>query len=105
MCGRFTRSASATDLVQQFNLAGLPAWRPRYDIAPTQEVLTVLQPPDTAERQACLLLWGLIPPWAEGPAVGSRMIKARAETTATKPAFRQAFKERRCLILADGFCE
>ncbi len=74
MCGRFILSASATALVQQFNLTGLAAWRPRYNIAPTQEVLTALQPPETAERQARLLRWGLIPPWAEGPAVGKRMI-------------------------------
>ncbi len=105
MCGRFTLSTSAADLVQQFNLVGLPAWRPRYNIAPTQEVLAVLQPPDPAERQARLLRWGLIPPWAEGPAVGSRMINARAETVATKPAFRRAFKDRRCLVLTDGFYE
>jgi putative SOS response-associated peptidase YedK len=105
MCGRFTLSASATDLVQQFELAGLPAWSPRYNIAPTQEVLTVLKVPEAPDRQARLLRWGLIPPWAEGPAAASRMINARAETVATKPAFRRAFKERRCLLLADGFYE
>ena len=105
MCGRFTLSASATDLVQQFELAGLPACSPRYNIAPTQEVLTVLKLPDAPDRQARLLRWGLIPQWAEGPAVGSRMINARAETVATKPAFRRAFRERRCLVLADGFYE
>ncbi len=105
MCGRFSLSASASDLIQQFNLAGLPAWRPRYNIAPMQEVLTVLKMSDAPERQAHLLHWGLIPPWSEGPAVGSLMINARAETVATKPAFRRAFKERRCLVLADGFYE
>ncbi len=105
MCGRFTLSASAADLIQQFNLTGLADWSPRYNIAPAQEVLTVLQLPGTAERRTCLLRWGLIPPWAEGPAVGSRMINARAETVATKPAFRRAVKERRCLVLADGFYE
>ncbi len=105
MCGRFTLSASATDLIQQFDLASLPSWMPRYNIAPTQEVLTVLRLRDTPERQSRLLRWGLIPMWAEGPAVGSRMINARAETVATKPAFRRAFRERRCLILADGFYE
>ncbi len=105
MCGRFPLSPFAADLVQQFNLTGLLAWRPRYNIAPTQEVLTVLQPPETTEQRARFLRWGLVPPWAEGPAVGSRMINARAETVATKPAFRRAFQERRCLILADGFYE
>ncbi len=105
MCGRFTLSASATDLVQQFEPAGLPACTPRYNIVPTQEVLAVVKMPDAAKRQVHLLRWGLIPPWAEGPAVGSRMINARAETVATKPAFRRPFRERRCLILADGFYE
>ncbi len=105
MCGRFTLSASATDLIQQFDLGDLTAWSPRYNIAPTQEVLTVVKMPETSERQARLLRWGLIPMWAEEPSVGSRMINARAETVATKPAFRRAFRERRCLILADGFYE
>ena len=105
MCGRFTLSASATDLMRQFDLSDLPTWRPRYNIAPTQDILTVVQMPDAPERQALLLRWGLVPPWAEGPAVGSRIINARAETVATKPAFRRAFKERRCLLLADGFYE
>ncbi len=105
MCGRFTLSASATTLAAQFNLPDLPAWSPRYNIAPTQEVLAVLKPTDSAKRQSRLLRWGLIPMWAEGPSVASRMINARAETVATKPAFRRAFRERRCLILADGFYE
>ncbi len=105
MCGRFSLGASATILAQQFNLADLSAWSPRYNIAPTQEVLAVVRRHDASERQARLLRWGLIPMWAEGPAVGSRMINARAETVATKPAFRRAFRERRCLVLADGFYE
>jgi putative SOS response-associated peptidase YedK len=105
MCGRFTLGASATILAAQFDLADLPAWSPRYNIAPTQEVLAVVKMSDALERQARLLRWGLIPQWAEGPAVGSRMINARAETVATKPAFRRPFRERRCLILADGFYE
>lgn len=105
MCGRFTLSASATTLVQQFDLADLPTWSPRYNIAPTQEVLAIVKMPDAPDRRAGLLRWGLIPPWAEGPAVGSRMINARIERVATKPAFRRSFRERRCLILADGFYE
>ena len=105
MCGRFSLGVSTTTLAQQFNLADLPSWVPRYKITPTQEVLTILKMPDAPERQARLLRWGLVPPWAEGPAVGSRMINARAETVATKPAYRRAFKERRCLVLADGFYE
>jgi putative SOS response-associated peptidase YedK len=105
MCGRFSLGASATTLVRQFDLADLPSWTPRYNITPTQEVLAVLKPTDRVKRQARLLRWGLIPLWAEGPSVGSRMINARAETVATKPAFRRAFRERCCLIFADGFYE
>ncbi len=74
------------------SLAGYPATRPP-------------QKPDSAKRQSLLLRWGFIPVWAEASAVGSRMINARAETVATKPAFRRAFKERRCLLLADGLYE
>lgn len=89
MCGRFTLSASATTLVAQFDLADLPAWSPRYNIAPTQEVLAVTKMPDAPKRQLRLLRWGLIPPWAAGPAVGSRMINARAETVAGKPVLQR----------------
>ena len=104
MCGRFTLGATAT-LAAQFDLATVPTWTPRYNIAPTQEVLVVLQPSPQASREARLHRWGLIPPWAKDPSIGNRMINARAETVATKPAFRHAFKERRCLVLADGFYE
>lgn len=105
MCGRFTLDASATTLAAKFGLADVPAWSPRYNIAPTQEVLVVHQTTPHARWEASLFRWGLIPPWAEGPAVGSRMINARAETVATKPAFRKAFRDHRCLVLADGFYE
>ncbi len=105
MCGRFSLGASATTLAAQFGLFEAPTWAPRYNIAPSQEVLTILRTPDRPESHVALRRWGLIPMWAEGPAVGSRMINARAETVASKPAFRRAFKERRCLVLADGFYE
>ncbi len=105
MCGRFSLGASATTLAAQFGLFEAPAWAPRYNIAPSQEVLTILRTPDHPEPHVALRRWGLIPLWAEGPAVGSRMINARAETVASKTAFRRAFKERRCLVLADGFYE
>ncbi len=77
---------------------------PRYNIAPTQSVPVVRLDQDAA-REFCLLRWGLIPFWARDPSIGSRMINARAETAASKPAFRQACRKRRCLILADGFYE
>jgi putative SOS response-associated peptidase YedK len=105
MCGRFTLGATAATLAAQFDLANVPTWTPRYNIAPTQEVLIVLQRSPQANREACLHRWGLIPPWAKDPSIGNRMINARAETVATKPAFRRAFKERRCLLLADGLYE
>ena len=82
-----------------------PAWAPGYSIAPTQPVAALLVPPDQGQRQFRLLQWGLIPSWAKGPEVGADMINARAETAATKPAFRMAFRRRRCLVLADGFYE
>ena len=105
MCGRFTLGATAATLAAQFDLATVPTWTPRYNIAPTQEVLVVRQPSPQANREARLHRWGLIPPWAKDPSIGNRMINARAETVATKPAFRRAFKERRCLLLADGLYE
>ena len=105
MCGRFTLGATAATLAAQFDLANVPTWTPRYNIAPTQEVLVVLQPSPQANREARLHRWGLIPTWAKDPSIGNRMINARAETVATKPAFRRAFKERRCLLLADGLYE
>jgi putative SOS response-associated peptidase YedK len=105
MCGRFTLGATAATLAAQFDLANVPIWTPRYNIAPTQEVLVVLQHSPQANREARLHRWGLIPPWAKDSSIGNRMINARAETVATKPAFRRAFKERRCLLLADGLYE
>jgi len=78
------------------------AFIPRYNIAPTQSVIVVN---DTGQRQLVQMRWGLIPSWAKDPAIGNRMINARAETLTVKPAFRVALRKRRCLILADGFYE
>jgi len=103
MCGRFSLGASAKALADLFGLPEAPAWTPRYNIAPTQEVVVVVQDPTTASRQARRYRWGLIPSWAKDPAIGNQLINAQAETAATKPAFRVAFRKRRCLILADGF--
>ena len=76
---------------------------PRFNIAPTQDAPVIAQ--DRESRRVGLLRWGLIPSWAKDPAMGSRMINARAETVAEKPAFRGAFRRRRCLVPADGFFE
>jgi putative SOS response-associated peptidase YedK len=82
-------------------LANIP---PRYNVAPTQDAPVVRLRAD-GERAIAMLRWGLVPAWSEGPDSGYRMINARAETVATKPAFRGAFRRRRCLVPADGFYE
>lgn len=103
MCGRFTIFADPDRLAERFQ-AALPAdgLQPRYNAAPTQHLPVILNDGPPAIQ---LLQWGLIPFWAKDPAIGSRMINARSETLAEKPAFRAAFKKRRCLVLADGFYE
>jgi len=105
MCGRFTLTDPDQRLVEQFDLPGIPDLKPRYNIAPTQPVAVVRVPTAGAGREMVLLHWGLIPFWAQDPAIGARMINARAETAAEKPAFRHAFRRRRCLVIADGFYE
>src|SRR5262249_39473530 len=104
MCGRFTLSTPPSAVAEHFELAEIPALTPRFNIAPTQSVATV---PLSAggERQLSLLRWGLVPSWADDPAIGNRLLNARAETVAAKPAFRAAFRQRRCLVVADGFFE
>jgi putative SOS response-associated peptidase YedK len=105
MCGRFTLTDPDADLAVQFNLPGVPEMSPRYNIAPTQPVAAVRVQAATAQREMVLLRWGLIPFWAKDLKIGARMINARSETVAEKPAFRAAFRERRCLVVADGFYE
>ncbi len=103
MCGRFTLRTSGAALAEQFQLAEVPDLAPHYNIAPTQEVAVIRA--TAAGRKLDFLRWGLIPAWAKDPSIGARMINARAETVAEKPAFRTAFKQRRCLVIADGFYE
>jgi putative SOS response-associated peptidase YedK len=105
MCGRFTLTDPDQALAVQFDLPGVPSLEPRYNIAPTQPVAAVRLPPEGVGRELVLLHWGLIPFWAKDSRIGSRMINARSETVADKPAFRAAFRRRRCLVLADGFYE
>ena len=105
MCGRFTLTDPDQDLAVQFNLPEIPDMQPRYNIAPTQPVAVVRVPPESMVREMALLHWGLIPFWAKDPKIGNRMINARSETVAEKPAFRAAFRRRRCLVVADGFYE
>ncbi|MGE0101497.1 MAG: SOS response-associated peptidase [Blastocatellales bacterium] len=103
MCGRFTQRHKPEEVVERFEVDpdDLIA-QPRYNIAPSQTLAAVRQG-DGRELFACR--WGLIPFWAKDPAIGNRMINARAETLAEKPSFRRAFAARRCLIPADGFYE
>jgi putative SOS response-associated peptidase YedK len=92
-------------LVEQFRVSTERQLALRFNIAPTQMVAAVrAQGPDKS-RELALLKWGLVPSWATDPAMGSRLINARAESVADKPSFRSAFKRRRCLILADGYYE
>lgn len=105
VCGRFTLSAPSDELAAIFELEGEIAASPRYNIAPTQQVLAVRVPQANAPRQPCLLRWGLVPAWARDLEMSARLINARAETVFEKPSFRDAFKQRRCLVLADGFYE
>jgi putative SOS response-associated peptidase YedK len=105
MCGRFTLTVDPDELMDAFPGVTLPAegaLTPRYNIAPSQAVAVVA---NNGKHAIEFFKWGLIPSWAKDPAIGNRMINARAETLAEKPSFRSAFKKRRCLILADGFYE
>ncbi|NCJ05533.1 hypothetical protein GS597_03220 [Synechococcales cyanobacterium C] len=104
MCGRYSLNQTSDDLSTAFQLSGVPPLVPRYNIAPSQPVVTVIATPEQPPH-VDFCLWGLIPSWAKDPVIGNRLINARAETVAEKPSFRAAFKRRRCLILADGFYE
>ena len=103
MCGRFTLRASASVIAEQFAIFELPPFSPRFNIAPSQPVVAVRMA--SGGRELTWLRWGLIPGWAKDPAIGNRMINARAETVAEKPAYRAAMRRRRCLLPADGFYE
>ena len=95
--------ADLGDLARRFEFDGdWLAFDAKYNVAPTQEVLTVV---GGDKRRGGYMRWGLIPHWAKDPKIGARMINARAETVAEKPAFRDALRRRRCLVLADGFYE
>ncbi len=104
VCGRYVLASPGASLAEHFRLAAVPATPPRYNIAPTQPALVVRMARDGG-REAVLFRWGLVPFWAKAPSVGARLINARAEGLADKPAFRAAFRQRRCLVPADGFFE
>ena len=104
MCGRFALHAHPDVIMLQFELSGLPGFAPKYNIAPSSDVLIVREDKDRG-RSADLYRWGLIPEWAKDPAVGNRLANARGESIAEKPSFRDAFKRSRCLVPASGFYE
>jgi putative SOS response-associated peptidase YedK len=125
MCGRYTLLAEANQLAAEFGIADVSPLEPRYNIAPTQDVpvvrleggpalhgvsapssMAVVRKSETGSgRRLDVLRWGLIPHWAKDSSFAYRTINARAETVATQPAFRDAFRKRRCIVPANGFFE
>lgn len=105
MCGRFRLGKGREALKKHFDADADLDWDPRYNVAPGQSVATVRQDPTEPQRYLSLMRWGLVPFWAKDAKIGYKMINARSETAADKPAFRDALKSRRCLIPADGFYE
>lgn len=112
MCGRYASSRRPEDLVEEFEVVEsrvAAPLAPDFNVAPTKEVYAVLERPPKderpVERQLRVLTWGLVPSWAKDPSIGNRMINARMETVAEKPAYRKAFASRRCLLPADGYYE
>ena len=120
MCGRFVSARKRLELLEEFAVERdrvAQDRNPDYNVAPTKRIYTVLdraeegdkggkpQPGDKVQRELRLVRWGLVPSWAKSASAGARMINARAETVAVKPAFRSAFARRRCLIPADGYYE
>lgn len=96
MCGRFTLFDSVSILSKEFGVPISFDLAPRYNIAPSQPTLAVRVFPETGKREFAWLRWGLIPHWAQDSSIGNRMINARAETVAEKPAFLDAIRQRRC---------
>ena len=105
MCGRYKLTVSWREIVRLYNLTNSVNLQPRYNIAPTQDVLAITFDGETKERRGEMMRWGLVPFWAKDTKVGYSLINAKAETIATKPAYREAFKKRRCIIPADSFYE
>ncbi len=103
MCGRFTQRADAKRLAKAFRVEEVPPVEPRFNIAPSQEILAVRDEGDG--RETAFFRWGLVPSWAKDASAGARLINARSETVEEKPSFRDAFRRRRCIIPADGFYE
>ena len=117
MCGRYASIKAPADLADEFRAVDATdgAAKADYNVAPTKQIVTVVErhprdadgtpDPDRTERTLRMVRWGLVPSWAKDPKAGARMINARSESAATKPAFRRALNARRCLIPADGWFE
>ncbi|HET6304907.1 MAG TPA: SOS response-associated peptidase [Myxococcota bacterium] len=105
MCGRISLSTPARVVAEHFGLAEVPELAPRWNVAPGQPVAIVRVRHTSGERALELCRWGLVPPWSKDASGGARLVNAREETVAERPAFRRAFRERRCLVPADGFYE
>jgi putative SOS response-associated peptidase YedK len=104
MCGRFILLTDLSVIVESFRIGDVAAeYKPGSNISPGQQISAVIRSEDA--NKLVDFRWGLIPSWAKDPSIGNRMFNARAETIAEKPSFREAFKKRRCLIVADGFYE
>ena len=105
MCGRVVLTSSPRVLAEMFHLDVLPDLEARYNIPPMSDLPAVVPHPKGDGLAMRMMRWGLVPSWAKEPGMGARMINARSETVADKPAFRDAFRRRRCVIPADGFYE
>jgi putative SOS response-associated peptidase YedK len=106
VCGRFVQTSSPADIEFTFRTTNpLPNVQPRYNAAPGQDLMVVRRHPETGKRSLDLLRWGLIPRWAKEARIGWNHINARAESVDTRPAFRFAYRKRRCLVPADAFYE
>ena len=105
MCGRFTLRTPMNRLLEHFQVQTDLQLPLRFNVAPTQPIAAVRQEAEGPGRELVLLRWGLVPSWSKSPTQGARMINARAESVAERPAFRAAFKRRRCLVAADGYYE
>ena len=102
MCGRISLFADEPTLVERFGATPVRPITPRYNVAPSSEIPVITnEEPERIDQ----FRWGLVPPWADDPKIGNRLINARSETVADKPSFRDAFEARRCLVLVDGFYE
>ena len=104
MCGRFTLTTPPSVLARELEVEVPPELAPRYNAAPGQDITTLWHPAG-GPRALRARRWGLVPHWADDPRIGSRLVNARAESAAAKPAFREAVRLRRCLVPADGFYE